>query len=69
MEYFFWGGGGGEGNTTNSIKIFRMQKKKVLTIMNKAKKMDSCRDLFISMKILPLESQHIFSLFNACGEQ
>jgi len=30
--------------------------------MNKAKKMDSCRDLFKSMKILPLYSQYIFSL-------
>ena len=30
--------------------------------MNKAKKMDLCRDLFKSMKILPLYSQYIFSL-------
>jgi len=37
--------------------------------MNKAKKMDSCRDLFKSTKILPLYTQYIFSLFNACGEQ
>ena len=37
-------------------------KKKVLRIMNKAKKMDSCTELFKSKKILPLYSQHIFSL-------
>jgi len=30
--------------------------------MNKAKKMDSCTELFKSKKILPLYSQHIFSL-------
>ena len=30
--------------------------------MNKAKKMDSCRELFKSMKILPLYSQYIFFL-------
>jgi hypothetical protein len=29
--------------------------------VNKAKKMDSCRDLFKSMKILPLYTQYIFS--------
>jgi len=48
-------------NTPNSIKIFRIQKEN-LRIMNKAKKMDSCRELFKSMKILPLYSQCIFSL-------
>jgi len=30
--------------------------------MNKAKKMDSCREMFKSMKILPLYSQYIFPL-------
>jgi len=29
--------------------------------MNKSKKMDSCRELFKTMKILPLYSQYIFS--------
>jgi len=37
-------------------------KKKVLRIMNKSKKMDLYRELFKSMKILPLYSQYIFSL-------
>jgi hypothetical protein len=30
--------------------------------MNKAKKMDSCKELFKSMKIFPLYSQYIYSL-------
>jgi fructose-specific phosphotransferase system IIC component len=30
--------------------------------MNKSKKMDSCTELFKTMSILPLYSQHIFSL-------
>jgi len=37
--------------------------KKVLRIINKSTKMDSCRALFKTMKILPLYSQYIFSLF------
>ena len=49
------------GNTPNSIKIFRRQKK-VLRIVNKWKKMDSCRELFKTMEILPLYSQSVFSL-------
>jgi hypothetical protein len=36
--------------------------------MNKAKKMDSCREVFKSIKILPLFSVYIFCL-NVCGEQ
>ena len=49
------------GNTPNSIKIFKIQTK-VLRIMNKAKKMDSCREMFKSIKLLPLYSQYTFSL-------
>jgi len=49
------------GNTPNSIKTFRMQKK-VLRIINKSKKMDSYRELFKSMEILPLYSPYLFSL-------
>lgn len=38
------------GNTPNGIKIFRMpKKKKVITIINKSKKMDSCREVFKAM--------------------
>jgi len=49
------------GNNPNSIKIFRMQMQ-VLRIMNKSKKMDSFTELFKTMDILPLYSQHMFSL-------
>ena len=45
-------------NTPNSIKIFRMKKIKI----NKSKKMDSFRELFKTMDILPLYSQYLFSL-------
>ena len=59
------------GNTPNSIKVFRMQKKKVIRIISKSKKMDSCSELFKTMEILPLYSQYMFSLLmyvvNACG--
>ena len=49
------------GNTPKSIKIFRMQKK-VLTIINKSKKMDSFRELFKSIEILTLCSPYLVSL-------
>jgi len=45
------------------------RKKKVLSIMNTSKKMDSRTELCKTMEILPLYSQYIFSLFNVCGEQ
>ena len=48
------------GNTPNSIKIFRRKKK--LRILTNSKKMDSCRELFKTMEILPFSSQYIFSL-------
>ena len=41
--------------------MFRIQKR-VLRVMNKATKMDSCRELFKPMKILPLYSQYTFPL-------
>ena len=58
----FWGA------STNSIKIFRFQKK-ILKIMTKSKKTESCRKLFKEMEILPFYSQYIFSPFNVCGEK
>jgi len=51
----FWGA------STNSIKIFRLQKK-ILRIMTKSNKMESCRKLFKEMEILPFYSQYIFSI-------
>jgi hypothetical protein len=55
------------GNTPNSITIFRMPKKKKVLVMNKSKKMDSCRELFKTMDLLPLYSQYIFSLLTLCS--
>jgi hypothetical protein len=49
------------GTSTNSIKIFRLQKR-ILRIMTKSKRTESCRKLFKEMEILPFYSQHIFSL-------
>ena len=49
------------GNSTNSIKIFRLQKK-IIRIMTKSKKTESCRRLFKEMEILTFYSQYIFSL-------
>ena len=49
------------GNTHNSIKIFRRQIK--LRIITNSRKMDSCRELFKTMEILPFHFQYIFSLF------
>jgi hypothetical protein len=49
------------GNSSYTIKIFRIQKK-IIRIMPGLKKRDSCRDWFKEMKILPLCSQYIYSL-------
>jgi len=46
------------GNIPNSIKIFRMKKKKTTT---SSKKMDSCTELFETMEILSFYSQYIVS--------
>ena len=52
------------GNIPNSIKIFRMKEQ----IMANVKKMDSCQELFKTMKSLHFCSQYIFS-FIVYGEQ
>jgi len=50
------------GNTHNSIKIIRMQEK-IWRIITNLKKMDSCRELFKTIEILPfLYSVSIFTL-------
>jgi hypothetical protein len=49
------------GNSSYTIKLFRIRKK-VVRIMMGLKKKDSCRDSFKEMKILPLCSQYIYSL-------
>jgi len=48
------------GITHNSIKIFRRQKK--LRIKTNLREMDSSRELFKTMEILPFYFQYIFSL-------
>jgi hypothetical protein len=51
----FWGA------STNGIIIFRLQKN-ILRIMTKSNKVESCRELFKEMEILPFYSQYMFSL-------
>ena len=49
------------GNSPDSIKIFRLQKK-IIRIMTGSRSTDSCRKLFINLEILLLPSQYILSL-------
>ena len=49
------------GNSPDSIKNFRLQKK-IIRIMAGCRYRDSCRKLFINLEILPLPSQYILSL-------
>jgi hypothetical protein len=59
MSYgiIFW------GNSSYSIKIFKLQKR-VIRIITGAKNRDSCRELFKNLKILTLVSQYIFSVLS-----
>ena len=49
------------GSSAESTKILKLQKK-VVRIMMGYKNNQSCRDLFVKLKILPLPSQYILSL-------
>jgi len=49
------------GNSSHSIHIFRLQTR-VIRIITGSRPRDSCRELFIKLKILPLQSKYIFSL-------
>jgi len=49
------------GNSPDSIKIFRLQKK-IIRIMMGCRSRDSCKKLFPNSEILPLPSQYILSL-------
>ena len=49
------------GNSPDSIKIFRLQKK-IIRIITGCRSRDSCRKLFSNLEILPLPSQYILSL-------
>jgi hypothetical protein len=57
MNYgiIFW------GNSSGSTTIFKLQKR-IIRIMMGARPRDSCRKYFRNLKILPLQSQYIFSL-------
>ena len=49
------------GNSPHSSKIFKIQKRAIRTMMGCGYR-ESCRKLFMELKILPLTSQYIFSL-------
>jgi len=57
MSYgvIFW------GNSPHSTISFKMQKLAIRTMMECGYR-ESCRGLFVELKILPLASQYIFSL-------
>jgi len=48
-------------NSTYSIKMFRIQFKKIIRINTNLRNRDSCTTTFKTMKILPSYSQYIFS--------
>ena len=54
-DLLFW------GNSSDSIKIFRLQEK-IIRIMMGCKSKDSRRKLFCNLEILTLPSQYILSL-------
>ena len=49
------------GNSPDSIKIFKLQKK-IIRIMMGCRSRNSCRKLFPNLEILPLPSQYSLSL-------
>ena len=57
MSYgsIFW------GNSTNSKRVFKLQKKAIRIIMGNRNNV-SCREVFKLLKILPLPAQYIYSL-------
>jgi IS1 family transposase len=57
MDIIFW------GNSSNSGKIFTLQKKSI-RIMVGARPRTPCRSLFKKLEILPVPCQYIFSLMN-----
>jgi hypothetical protein len=47
------------GHSASSVRVFRLQKRIIRSMLGR-KSRDSCRKLFINLKILPLPSQYIF---------
>ena len=50
-----------QGNSPDSIKICRLEKK-IIRIMMGCRSRDTCRKMFLNLEILPLPSQYILSL-------
>jgi hypothetical protein len=50
------------GNSSHSVKMFKLQKN-IIRIITGCRSRCSCRDLIKNLKILPLQSQYILSLF------
>jgi len=55
-DIIFW------SNAAYNSNTFKIQKRRIRIIMN-ARNRDSCHQLFKNVKILPLKSQYIFSLW------
>jgi hypothetical protein len=49
------------GTSSYSLQIFRIQKR-IIRIMYGLRPTDSCRNIFKDLKILPMQSQYIYSL-------
>jgi hypothetical protein len=49
------------GNSPDSVKVFKMQKRIIKMITNSGNR-DSCREMFRKTEILPFYSQYLFSL-------
>jgi len=50
------------GQSSDSIKIFRLQKK-IIRIIMVCRSSDSCRKMFFNLETLPIPSQYIFLFF------
>jgi hypothetical protein len=57
MKYgiIFW------GNSSHTVPVFILQKREI-GIITRSRPGDPCRELFKKLKILPFQSQYIFSL-------
>ena len=51
------------GNSADSTKMFKLQKKNIRIMMG-CRNTESCKKLFLNLKILPFPSQYIFSLLS-----
>jgi hypothetical protein len=56
-DFIFW------GNSPYSVHIFRLQRK-VIRIITSTRNREFCRSWFKRLKILPLQSQYIYSILS-----